>query len=167
MAIVEYQPESLLAMAPSLQDGTLLFCHKPFRWYSLPSYSCAFMRWVLKSKRYHHAGLIWQSNGLCFVVEATFFQRSRPKRLENWITDREGYVIGVKPQLIEAGRIIREFDKPYDLAAAISLVYYRVTGRWNGRTGTRAERKNFCFELIHRAMGLEKPWMGSLDELIN
>lgn len=166
MPLVEYTPEMLQNIAETLPTGTLLFCYKPFVAHEITSYTCAGMRWAARSKRYHHGAILRWDCGMPFVIEATFFQRSRPKKLENWVQERKGYIIGVKPQKIDEARLVKELDKPYDNAAALSLVWFRVTGRWNGHTGTHAEAKDICWELMARTLGFEKPWMVDIEELL-
>lgn len=111
--------------------------------------------WKINGKNYYHGAILRWDNGIPFIVEATFFQRSRPKNLEAWIHSRKGDILGVKEYDVPEINIVRLLDLPYDLPAAISLVWLRITGRWNGHTGSHATKRNYCLELLARALGLE------------
>lgn len=122
------------------------------------------MRWVVKSKRYHHGCFFVIIEGVPFIVEAAMFQRSRLKKLENWAEERKGYIIAVQEKEVELKKILAELDKPYDNAAALSLITLRITSKWRGHTGSFAENKDFCFELLARVLGLPNAHMAIITD---
>lgn len=164
-------PEQLTDTVLSLPTGTLLLCSRKFKFLQVGSWAPAFMGWVLRPKNwkypelniYHGAILRWDA-GLPFVIESTFFQRSRPKTLANWIASRKGDEIVVKVNHVADEKIVCLLDIPYDLPAATSLVWQKVTGRWNGHTGSHAVYKNWCLELLARALGLDNSHAASLED---
>lgn len=169
----EIAPEQLIEDLLNLPTGSLLLCRRQFRWLDIAGYIKAFMGWVLNpkgwkinGKNYYHGAILRWDQGIPFIVEATFFQRSRPKTVGNWIAGRKGDVIGVKPNSVPDINIVRLLDLPYDLPAAISLVWLRVTGRWTGHTGAHATKRNWCLELIARALGLENAHAVLMADLI-
>lgn len=160
----EIHPEELLTLAEKLPSGTMLFLHKPFVWNELSSYDCAFMRKVIRSKKYHHGCFFVIMEGIPFIIEASMFSYSRPKKLENWVAKRKGYIIGVKEQEVPLKNILQELDKWYDHPAALSLVKLWITGKWTGHTGNHATNKGFCLELLARALGMPNAHMALMRD---
>jgi hypothetical protein len=156
-------PERLLHLISTLPTGTLLLIHKPFVWYELKSYGCAFMRWVLRSDLYHHIDIVRHDCGRPFVVGAIIGESTRQRKLGNYIDERKGYLVTIKKQAVDPALIVMELDKKYDTPAALSLVWLRISGRWNGRTGKFAEKKSYCLELAARICGFEKPYMATMN----
>lgn len=149
----------------NIKTGNVGLVYVPFKVLKPATYISGPTRWVLRS-RFSHAVIFLWGNGVLYVVEALPFKRVCKTEYAVWVKQypRE---IEVLEWECEAGNITCEIGKRYDLAAALwSHLWYRITGKWNGRTGNNADLKRTCFELVMKAHNKELFWQAHPDMIL-
>jgi hypothetical protein len=152
-------------MWSKIMTGNVGLVYVPFNWRKPATYISVPTRLILNSI-YSHAVIFLKENRVLYVVEALPFRKVTKTEYHEWASQYPRRV-KVLPMVCPAENITGEIGKRYDLAAALwSHLWFRLTGKWNGRTGKNADRKRYCFELVAKAHNLPRYWQAHPNDFI-